>query len=86
MGSQKNKLDVWASLRKEVYTTHEVKTIIKRYNDLFGVEVATSHTNHISVLIKKIVKQEVRELKDKKKSNQEIDDLINNLKFDLNYT
>jgi len=38
------------------------------------------------VLIKKIVKQEVRELKDKKKSNQEIDDLINNLKFDLNYS
>ena len=56
MESQKNKLDIWASLRKEVYTTHEANTIIKRYNDLFGVEVATSHTNHISVLIKKIVK------------------------------
>lgn len=85
MESLKNKLSVWSSLRKEVYMTHDTKNIINRYNELFGVEVTKSHTNHINVLIKKIVKQEARELVDKKKSAQEINDLINSLKFDLNY-
>jgi hypothetical protein len=64
MESLKNKLNVWASLRKEVYMTHETKSIIKRYNELFGVEVTKSHTNHVNVLIKKIVKQEVKDLKE----------------------
>lgn len=44
--------------------THETKSIIKRYNELFGVEVTKSHTNHVNVLIKKIVKQEVKDLKE----------------------
>lgn len=85
MESLKNKLSVWSSLRKEVYMTHDTRNIIKRYNELFGVEVTKSHTNHINVLIKKIVKQEAKELIDKKKSAEEINDLINSLKFDLNY-
>jgi|TARA_B110000908_G_C10262723_1_gene460574 hypothetical protein len=85
MEKLKSKFKQWETLRKEVYMTHSSIQIVKKYNSLFNVEVELSHSTHISVLIKKIVKDEVKGLKKKDMSLEEVDDLVNSLKFDLDY-
>ena len=85
MALSKDKLALWEALKKEVYQSQTIEEVINRYNSLFNVEVAKSHSMHSRVLIKKILKEEVRQLKKAVSSPEELDDLINSLKFDIQY-
>ena len=85
MALSKSKLALWEALKKEIYQSQTIEEVSSRYNKLFNCEVEKSHAVHTRVLIKKIIKEEVKQLKKAVSSPEELEDLINSLKFDIQY-
>lgn len=85
MALSKSKLALWEALKKETYQSQTIEQITSRYNTLFNCEVEKSHAVHTRVLIKKILKEEIKQLKKAVSSSEELEDLINSLKFDIQY-